>query len=150
MSARRKFWIPLIAVILLACLLPFVPYRSTTSPEWLIQVVDTNGKPVPGLWVRQEWSYFGIDVAPYVESRQTDSQGRVVFPPRVIWASLSSRLLNPQGASEKPGPSVWIEACDDRSLMGEFFWDGNRFALRGPLTQTTRIVVKPAQHCTFT
>lgn len=110
-------------------------------------MVDANGKSIPGLPVTQEWSYFGIDIAPYVDSRQTDSQGRVEFPRRVIWASLAARLLNLQGASEKLGPSVWIEACDNHSMLGELFWEGHRFAPGGPLAQKARIVVKPSQHC---
>ena len=148
-NPRRKSWIRLLAVLVITLLLFFVPYRSTTSPQWVIQVVDGNGRPVPSFPVRQEWSYFGIDLAPWVDNRQTDAEGRVTFPRRVIWASLASRFLNSQGAP-KAGPSVWIEACDDRSMLGELFWDGSRFAFGGPLTKAARIVAKPAQHCTFT
>ena len=149
MNARQKFWVCFLAVLLFLSLLFFAPYRSTTSPEWMIQVVDGNGRPVPSFPVRQEWSYFGIDNAPWVDNRQTDTEGRVTFPRRVIWASLASRFFNSEG-SAKPGPSVWIEACDDRSMMGELFWDGNRFAFGGQLAKTARIVIKPSQHCTFT
>ena len=147
MSARRRFCIRVMAVILSASLVLFVPYKSTASPKWEIVVVDANGKSIPGLPVRQEWSYFGIDIAPWVDSRQTDSQGRVEFPRRVIWASLAARLLNLKGASEKLGPSVWIEACDNHSMLGELFWEGHRFAPGGPFAQKARIVVKPSQHC---
>ena len=148
MNARRKIWVRLLAILLFASLLFFAPYRSSTSPEWVIQVVG-GGQPVPNFPVRQEWSYFGIDLAPWVDNRHTDAEGRVTFPRRVIWASLATRLLNWQGAA-KPGPSVWIEACDDRSMMGELFWEGNRFAFGGPLSKTARIVIKPSLHCTFT
>jgi hypothetical protein len=149
MNPRRKSWIQLLAIFVIALLVFFVPYSSTTSPQWVIQVVDRNGKPVPSLPVKQEWSYFGIDLAPWVDNRQTDAEGRVTFPRRVIWASLASRFLSSQGAP-KPGPSVWIEACDDHSMWGELFWDGDRFAFGGPLVKTARIVAKPAQHCAFT
>ena len=149
MNPRRKFWGRFLLILVAASLLFFAPYRSTTSPQWVIQVVDGNGRPVPGFPVRQEWSYFGIDIAPWVDNRQTDAEGRVTFPRRVIWASLGSRFLNSQGSS-KPGPSVWIEACNDHSMLGELFWDGNRFALGVPITKAARIVVKPARHCTFT
>lgn len=149
MNPRRKSWVRLLAILVIASLLFFTPYRSTTSPQWVIQVVDGSGRPVPSLPVKQEWSYFGIDLAPWVDNRKTDAEGRVTFPRRVIWASLGSRFLSSQG-SAKPGPSVWIEACDDHSMLGELFWDGNRFAFGGPLTKTARIVAKPAQHCTFT
>jgi hypothetical protein len=148
MNPRRKFWVRLLATLVVVSLLFFAPYRSTTSPQWVIQVVDGDGRPIPGFPVRQEWSYFGIDLAPMVDNGQTDTEGRVTFPRRVIGASLSSRLLSP-GASPKPGPSVWIEACDGQ-MMGELFWDGNRFVLGGPLTKTSKIVVKPARHCAFT
>jgi hypothetical protein len=149
MKLRRKSWILLLAILLIVSLIFFAPYRSTTSPQWVIQVVDGSGRPVPSLPVRQEWSYFGIDLAPWVDNRKTDADGRVTFPRRVIWASFASRFLVSQG-SPKLGPSVWIEACDDHSLLGELFWDGNRFAYNGPLTKTARIVARPAQHCVFT
>jgi len=149
MTARRTFWARLLAIVGILSVTVFAPYKSTTSPGWEIQVVGSDGVPVPNFPVRQEWSYFGIDIAPWVDNRQTDAQGRVVFPRRVIWPSIASRILNFEGSS-KPGPSVWIEACDDHSMMGEFFWDGNRFALGGSATRTARIVVKPSKHCTFT
>src|SRR5580692_768526 len=103
MVAQRKFWIRLSAVILGFSFIFFAPYRSTTSPEWVIQVVDEHGEPVSGLGVAEEWSYFGIDFNPMMENAKTDVLGRATFPRRVIWASLASRLLNPQGASGKLG-----------------------------------------------
>jgi len=150
MTARRTFWVWLFAIVAIPSVIFLAPYKSTTSPGWEIQVVDANGTPVPHIPVRREWSYFGIDLAPKMDFGQTDSQGRVRFPRRVIWASLASRLLNPQGASEKLGPSVWIEACGDHSMLGEFFWEGNRFAFGERSTKMVRIVAKAAQHCTFT
>jgi hypothetical protein len=150
MSARRKFLIRLFAVVFVFSLIFFVPYKSTTSPAWMIQVVDEQGKPVSGLGVAEEWSYFGIDFNPMIENAKTDAQGRVTFPRRVIWASLASRLLNPQGASEKLGPSVWVLACDETTLMqGEFFWEGKRFRIGGALKEETRIVAKPVKYCTM-
>ena len=150
MNARRKFWIRLFAIVLVFFLFFFAPYKSTTSPDWVIQVVDEHGKPVSGLGVAEEWSYFGIDFAASIDNKQTDTQGRVVFPRRVIWASLASRLLNPQGASEKLGPSVWILACDETKLMqGEFFWEGKRFRFGGVGKKEIRILAKPVKYCTM-
>jgi|SRR5579859_104220 len=150
MNARRKFRIRLFAIVLVFSLFFFVPYKSTSSPEWVIQVVDEHGEPVSGLDVAEEWSYFGIDFAGSIDNKQTDTQGRVVFPRRVIWASLASRLLNPQGASEKLGPSVWVLACDETKLMqGEFFWEGKRFRFGGLLKKEMRIIAKPVKYCTM-
>jgi hypothetical protein len=148
MNARRKFWIRLFAIVLVFSLIFFAPYKSTTLPEWVVKVVDEDGKPVSGLGVAEEWSYFGIDFAASIDNKQTDTQGRVAFPRRVIWASLASRLLNPQGASEKLGPSVWVLACDETKLMqGEFSWEGNRFRFGGVLKKEMRIVAKPVKYC---
>ncbi len=138
------------AVVVVFSLIFFAPYKSTTSPQWNLQVVDANGNPVSGLLVAEEWSYFGIDFNPMIENARTDAQGRVTFPRRVIWASLASRLLNPQGASEKLGPSVWVLACDETKLMqGEFFWEGKRFRFGGVLEKEMRIVAKPVKYCTM-
>lgn len=150
MNVRHKLSVLVFAVIFLISLILILPYRSTTSPQWNIQVVDASGNPVPGLWVTEEWEYFGIDTAGSIESKQVDSTGRVSFPRRVIWASLASRLFNPQGASEKLGPSVWVLACDETKLMqGEFFWEGGRFRVGTALEKKMRIVAKPVKYCTM-
>lgn len=150
MSSRHKFWIRLFATVLAFSLLLFAPYKSTVSPQWNIQVVDASGNPVPSLWVAEEWEYFGIDNAGNIENKQADAAGRVTFPRRAIWASLASRLLNPQGAGEKVGPSVWVLVCDETRLMqGEFFWDGERFRSGGELIKAMRIVAKPVKYCTM-
>jgi len=131
MSKRRKSWIRFVLVVFAICFIFFVPYKSTVSPQWNIQVVDESGNPVPGLLVTEEWSYFGIDLAPSLDNGKTDAQGRITFPVRVIWAPLVSRLLNFEGA-QRVGPSTWVLACDESALIqGEFFWDGSRFQLGG-------------------
>ena len=150
LNARRKIWIWFIGVLLIAAVILFVPYKSTISPEWQIHVVDGWGKPISGLRVAEEWSYFGIDFNPMMDFANTDSTGQVSFPRCTIWASLASRSLNPQGASERLGPSVRVLACDeDHFMQGEFFWDGNRFQVEGMLTKQIRVVAKPVQHCTM-
>lgn len=149
MSTLRKSWVRLAAVLLVVCIILFAPYKSTTSPEWSIQVVDEKGQPISGLNVTEEWSYFGIDFAASMDDKKTDVKGRVNFPRRIIWASLASRALNLESATPRVGPSVWVLACDDAQLMqGEVFWDGTRFGI-GPQTKEARIVAKPVKYCTM-
>ncbi|HKV24823.1 MAG TPA: hypothetical protein VJN93_09560 [Candidatus Acidoferrum sp.] len=149
MPALRNIWVRFAAVLLLILIVLFAPYKSVVSPHWLIQVVEVEGTPVSDFPVILNWSYFGIDFAPMLENGRTDSQGRVEFQKKAKWASLAERVLNFQN-SARPGPAVWIEACDDHSLMGESFWDGNRFALGPSSPQHIRIIVKPSRHCVFT
>jgi hypothetical protein len=49
-----------VALILLAMAFLFAgvlwyPYRSGDVPEWKIQIVDTDGRPVAGIRANQEW-----------------------------------------------------------------------------------------------
>jgi hypothetical protein len=148
-NKRHSFpiWFGITVLIVLALL--FCPYKSTTAPQWRLEVVDENGKPISGLQVLEEWEYFDLDVAPWMDYRYTDNRGQVVFPRRVTWASLATRILmviDTHGSFV--GPSLFFQACDDRSLHeGKLFWDGNRFWYRGPRQKDSRIVATPVQLC---
>ena len=52
-------------------------------PEWQVNVVDSHGGPVANEEVFQTWRFSGLEQEQY-ESRFTNRQGHVVFPPRYI------------------------------------------------------------------
>jgi hypothetical protein len=45
--------IPLGAIVAGAML--FYPYRTRGIPEWWLQVLDSNGKPLAGVLVSEDW-----------------------------------------------------------------------------------------------
>jgi hypothetical protein len=127
----------------------FVPYKSTTVPEWKLEVTDEAGKPISGITVMQQWQYIDLDIAPWVDVRSTDVHGQVFFPRRVVWASLATRLFIGDGTTRGPtGPSLFFQACDAHWLReGKLFWSGNRFCYHGPREMESRIEAKPVEQC---
>ena len=37
------------------------PYETTMVPAWKIRVVDCNGVPVKGEFVRESWKHYSLD-----------------------------------------------------------------------------------------
>ena len=139
------------AAIVIACaVVLFCPYKSTTAPAWHVQVVDESGKPISGIRVQQGWQYFDIDVSPRDDDRLTDSQGRVAFPQRIIWASLARRVLAVVDVpgDTRSGPSLFIQACDQEHLEeAKLFWDGNKYWNPSVHEAESRLVAKPVKEC---
>jgi hypothetical protein len=129
----------------------FIPYKSTTAPKWRIQVVDDTGRPIRGLRVSEEWMYFDVDNAPWVDIRHTDDEGNATFPRRTIWLPLALRpSFGRTTGSVHTGPSVFILACDERHLQeAKLFWDGDAVSYKEPPQIESRVVAKPVQYCTM-
>jgi hypothetical protein len=146
-----KVWIRLGVILLIFLAFFFVPYKSTTAPKWRIQVVDETGHPIRGLKVSEEWMYFDVDNAPWVDDRDTDDGGNVSFPRRTIWLPLAMRAsFGRTAGSVHLGPSVFILACDGRHLQeARLFWDGDAISYEEPPQIETRVVAKPVQYCTM-
>ena len=126
----------IVGLVFLAVLL-LCPFKTTTAPRWRIQVVDESGKPVPHTQVTEKWEYFDIEVAPWVETRSTDEQGRTEFPRRTIWASLARRVGT-------PGPAAEVQACDDiHHLQGQAYWEN------GSKEMNSKVVAKAVQECSI-
>jgi hypothetical protein len=144
---RSRDWFWPMLILILSCALLFVPYKSTTVPPWRVEVVDENNDPISGLQVQEEWEYVGIDIAGWIDYRYTDTQGRVSFPRRTIWASLASRNFG-IGSHEHVGPSAFILACDDSHLKeARMFWDGNPLWDVSAKETKTRLVAKSVKDC---
>jgi hypothetical protein len=77
---KRSRNIFLISVVFLALVLIY-PIRVREIPEWKLTAVDKDGKPVAGVEVIQDWSFFSF-IGESREVRVTDEFGVVVFPRR--------------------------------------------------------------------
>ena len=88
-----KKWLFVGLALSIALLLPF---PTTVVPEWKIRVVDWEGKPLTDEFVRQSWTHYSLEsCCGDIDDRWTDENGYVVFPERLIWASLLRRALFP-------------------------------------------------------
>jgi hypothetical protein len=66
--------------------------RPEAIPEWRIQVVDENGKPLSGVIVHQDWTNLELDGPPHADSKTTDGEGWVDLPTHRIRRSWSLRI----------------------------------------------------------
>jgi hypothetical protein len=82
--SRRRLIIVLIALILL------IPYKTTIVPEWKIQAVDIQGKPIPNARFRQGWNNDSYDISG-MEFLEGDDNGYVILPERSFYAPLIYR-----------------------------------------------------------
>lgn len=79
-----RFLLASLSAIFLVGGVLWYPYKSGAVPEWRIQIIDVDGHPVIGMQVEQEWLDPIDDGFTFEDSRQTDTQGFVVFPRRPL------------------------------------------------------------------
>jgi hypothetical protein len=77
------------------------PFKTTVVPRWRIRVVDKEGKPCVGQFVRQSWKHDSLELSAgdNIENSWTDDEGYVDFPERTIRAGLLQRILFPAWAA---------------------------------------------------
>ena len=110
---KRAFLILLVIFVIAGVL--WLPYKSGAVPEWRIQIVGTDGHPVEGIDVNEEWLDPIEDGRTSVDIRQTDTQGFVAFPER----PLHNRLAFGNSPYQ---PSAHIYMCR-QGQYGQAFWD---------------------------
>lgn len=122
--------IVIVCMILFALLL--VPYPTTVVPEWNLQFLDENQKPIPNLYVEQtcdHYTYFTTAsvCGKYSDSRQnTNAEGRVIFSEKVVYLGLLSRILRTIRAyvllafHGSVGINAEINIIDDRRFKPQY------------------------------
>ena len=124
----------LVLLLILAVLL--IPYPTTSIPEWRIRVVDEKGSPLAKVEVLQNWTNGGSDYSE-IDSKVSDSQGYVTFPPRrkilpiglrffagII--NLISYVLMPHGA--ETGGRARISAKEGSSLDWLYYYEDGKMS----------------------
>ena len=91
------------------------PYKWGAVPEWKIQIVDADGHPVVGFRANQEWLDPIDDGITRIDTRQTDTQGFLMFPRR----PLHNRLALGYPPYK---PTAHIYGCG-QGQYGQAFWD---------------------------
>lgn len=116
MSRKLKIALSSVGLLLLMFVVLWYPYKTRGVPEWQIQVLDINGKPLAGVEVNEEWLDPIRDGIVLLDVNQTDASGRVIFPKRVRRNQLISGIVR-----KRPSARVYICWQDQ---YGDVDWDG--------------------------
>lgn len=123
-KAVLKIGIAILAATIIAGAVLLYPYEIAGVPEWRIQILDSNGKPVAGVPVGEGWLDPIDEGNAMGDQKETDATGTVVFPKRI----LHSRLELGFGGLKR---SARIIVCA-KDEYGAVYWDGSG-ALPGTL-----------------
>ena len=86
---KRKI---LIFLTFLLLIISLIPYSTESIPEWTVKIVDYNGQPVSNIEVTQNWSSTSSE-SKSSETKISDNNGFVTFPPRKFFAPFLSRIF---------------------------------------------------------
>lgn len=115
MKAALKIGIAALLVIIIAGVVLLYPYEVPGIPDWRIQILDSNGKPMDGVPVNEDW-LDPIDEG-NSDQKQTDANGTIVFPKHTLHSRLG---LGFRGRKR----SARILVCT-KDEYGAVYWDGN-------------------------
>jgi hypothetical protein len=82
-------------IFLTIFILALIPFPTELVPESRFRVVDAKNQPLPYVATEQEWKSYTFFNVGGLEERCTDSNGVVVYPRRMLWASAFSRVAFP-------------------------------------------------------
>lgn len=68
-------------------------YESVAVEEFTLQVLDSDGRPVPGVQVLETWRDYGFESDHHRIGKTTNSHGIVKFPPAMISGTAIGRRL---------------------------------------------------------
>jgi hypothetical protein len=124
LAIKMALGIPLGAIAAGAML--FYPYRTKGIPEWRLQVLDSNGKPLAGVPVSEDWLDPIDEGNSTSDQKKTEPNGAVAFPQRVLHSRLEFAF---QGIK----PDARIQLCTNEEF-GAVYWDGS-----GPPPSTLKL-----------
>jgi hypothetical protein len=121
---RRR--IIIIASVVAVALL-FVPFPTELIPEWKVRVVDEQNRPLRKVNVEQSWTNYTFGDSGF-DNKDTDENGFVVFPPRLVWTGAFSRIVYPPLAAlmllahGSAGTDAYVRVFDKNYFSDYFFW----------------------------
>ena len=137
-TERRKLVVPVLAA---AAIVLAIPYTTRTAPEWRVQLLDQQRRPLAGFPVSESWQYSTFESELHWETRGTDGNGWVTFPPRYVRANLAQRaygaVLNARSFVHATwGPFVYVSASPEGFIADAYGW-----AVRDWLARLGRIAI---------
>ncbi len=112
------------------------PAEVIVAPEWEVRVLDGEGKPLAGVFVRRVYQHYSVEEQSHEEDAHTDVEGCARFERRTIRASKMRRII---GAFEQIsqftvhaswGPHAFVFANHrgygemSGADMGDVLWSG--------------------------
>ena len=94
-SKRMKWGIVVAFVCLIAGIIP-IPYLA--APAWTVQVVDKNGAPMSGMYVRLTFQNYSGEADSHEFTVVTGSDGRVGFNAETRYLSMSRLFFYTAGS----------------------------------------------------
>jgi hypothetical protein len=73
--------------------LSLIPIPHIVAPEWTVQIVDADGRPVPGITVREESQEYSIEHREDERDEVSGDGGTVRFPARYLYVSVLQRVI---------------------------------------------------------
>ena len=127
-----------------------IKISTPATPHWEVWVIDQDGHPLKGMTVRMSWQNYSVETTGHEEDLQTDENGHVVFPSRILTASIKDRFFGTVrsaqgGVHASFGPHAYVFAfghgLEGSAVMGDYLadWTGK------PDQMQSRIVAKPMQ-----
>jgi len=91
----KKSRLIIVAILALSTVAVLIPIETTIVPKWQLEVVDVNGTRCPNMRVTENWGHYRLflDGNFSSEDRFTDKSGLVLFPKRVVRASIVRRFV---------------------------------------------------------
>jgi hypothetical protein len=124
---NAKYWIFSIIAIAIAVI---IPLNIESSPEWKVRVVNTNGGPVSGAYVKRSWMHFSAEETSHSDETYTDKEGYAYFSRKHVRTNLISMVVKAANNFSKLTIHASYGPCTDLvAIKGDYegfaSYDGN-------------------------
>ena len=108
----------LVAMALATGILLLYPFKITVTDAWMITALNSDGHPIAGCRIEQQWEWRAIGVSD-LAAITTDASGHATFPRRTVRASVATRAWGAVAAfnfhSPATGRHVQFFACNEKN-----------------------------------
>ena len=109
----------LVAIALATGILLLYPFKVTVTHLWTITAVNSDGHPIAGCRIEQQWEWRAIGVS-NSDVKVTDRTGHAIFPPRTVRASVAERAWGTVSTfsfhGTVSGRHVQFFACNEKNV----------------------------------
>ncbi len=122
--SKIKWW----RILLIIFALSFVLFPTELIPEWKMQIVDQQDKPLPNIQTEQSWKNYTFFSTGGFDEKCTNSDGIVIYPKRFLWAGTFSRIASPilaevmTLAHGSTGTSASVRVFDRDYISDYYYW----------------------------